>query len=164
MNRTIKRAAVALTVLGLSCLPGTALADARRSAPVIIIGDGNQVAGTNIFNADHDNIIGDDDGDTAVPPDQESAGIEIEATEPVNLVSHTGDATFPDSLFASSSFVRFSERSTATYRGPNTDYDVVLFLDKDGNPDASCQPTAPTGQCTIDRGGPDPVVIMGFIK
>jgi hypothetical protein len=166
VNRSIKRAAVLLTVLGVSCLPGTAIAD-PGAGQVMIFGNSNQVAGGDIFNAGHDNIVGSGDGTNAAPglgvtlPPAEKVVAIRTGFETVHLLSHTGNATFAEDLpFQWTSVVTLSEHSTATYQGRDADYNIDVSLDASGNPQASCEPTTARGRCTIEFTG-GLVVTMG---
>ena len=117
------------------------------------------------FNAGHSNIVGSGDEGAAVP----SLGAVAPAAgwaariqtrfDEVTLVSHTGDAGFPERLpFSWSAIVRYSDNSTAEYRGRDSDYLVRL---SDNGYEASCTPTAPQGHCEVEHNGPTPVVTMG---
>ncbi|MFD9123650.1 hypothetical protein [Kitasatospora sp. NPDC059571] len=61
MHRGLKRTAVLLAVAGAACLPAASAA-ATPQQRIIVIGDNNQVAGDDIFNAGHDNTVGSNDG------------------------------------------------------------------------------------------------------
>ncbi len=56
MNRTVKAAVFLIAASGILCQPGIAAADSVGAA--VVIGDDNQVAGDDIFDAGHDNIVG----------------------------------------------------------------------------------------------------------
>ncbi|MEY9968745.1 hypothetical protein ABIA33_006832 [Streptacidiphilus sp. MAP12-16] len=169
MNRSIKRAAVLLTVLGMSCLPGTAIADAR-GAGTTVVGDGNQVAGGDIFNAGHDNIVGSGDvgggvGAGAPSADKVVLILTIEPNFFARLVSHTGDAVFPELLVgAIPGVVRFTTSgaaamSTAVYDGGSAAprYALTLLVSADGTPTVSCTPVA---RCRVSNQGDTPIVTM----
>ena len=64
MNRTVKFAALLLVAGAVLCQPTAAVADASGPGFTIIAGDGNQVAGDDIFNAGYDNIVGSGNGDS----------------------------------------------------------------------------------------------------
>ena len=161
MNRTIRRTVTLLAVAGMACLPVVAVADPQP----IVFTNINQTAGGDIFNAGHDNIVGSGDGGTTVPglggvapATERTARIQTRFDE-VTLVSHTGDADFPERLpFSWTAVVRYSDNSTADYHGRDSDYLVSL---SDNGSSASCTPTAPRGNCEVTYNGPTPVVTMG---
>ncbi|WP_405013326.1 hypothetical protein [Kitasatospora sp. NBC_01539] len=63
MTRALRRAAVLLAVTGAVCLPAaSAVADSDDFNPTIVIGNHNQLAGDDIFNAGQDNTVGSNDG------------------------------------------------------------------------------------------------------
>lgn len=64
MNRIVKAAALLITAAGILGQPAVAFADSTGAA--VIIGDDNQVAGDDIFNAGHDNIVGSGNGAAAL--------------------------------------------------------------------------------------------------
>ncbi len=64
MNRTVKAAAILFAAAGILCQPALAVADASGPDHTIVIGDGNQVAGDDIFNAGCNNIVGSGNGDS----------------------------------------------------------------------------------------------------
>jgi hypothetical protein len=168
VNRTIKRAAVLLTAIGVACLPGAAIADTQQPAPIFVAGNGNQVAGGDIFNAGHSNIVGSGDGATTGegPGAPIGAGrqmVQIQTRfDRVQLVSHTGDASFAPFLdFQITSQVSLTVTSTAVYRGMDTDYDLTLSVNSAGQTWATCEPTARFGRCEVRDFGDGPVVTMG---
>ncbi|GAA4998430.1 hypothetical protein [Kitasatospora paranensis] len=65
MYRGLTRTAVLLALAGAACLPGIATAQAAGQTRTIVIGDQNQVAGSDIFNAGGDNTVGSNDGTNA---------------------------------------------------------------------------------------------------
>ena len=162
MNRTLKRAAVLLTVAGIGCLPVTAVADQR---PIVFDNATTSIVSGDVFGAGHSNIVGSGDGGgaadglgAAAPTGERRVRIQTRADE-VTLVSHTGDAPFPQFLpFFSTAIVPYSGVSAAVYHGRDSDYRVDLpandFL-------PSCVATTPQSRCevTIDRG--DVVITMG---
>ena len=163
MNRTIQRAVTLLAVAGMACLPVVAAADPQP----IIFTNINQAAGGDIFNAGHSNIVGSGDGGAAMPgPGLGAVAPAVGWTaqiqtrfDEVALVSHTGDADFPERLpFNWTAIVRYSNNSTAEYHGRDSDYLVSL---SDNGFNADCTPTAPWGRCEVEHNGSSPVVIMG---
>ena len=162
MNRTLKRAAVLLTVAGIGCLPVTAVADQR---PVVFNNATTSIVSGDVFGAGHSNIVGSGDGGGAAgglgavaPTGARTVRIQTR-TDEVTLVSHTGDARFPEALpFFSIAIVPYSDVSTAVYHGRDSDYRVGLRAN-DFLP--TCVATTGQGRCevTIDRG--EVVVTMG---
>jgi hypothetical protein len=65
MYRGLTRTAVLLAVAGAACLPGITAAQAAGRSRTIVIGDQNQVAGDDVFNAGGDNTVGSNDGTNA---------------------------------------------------------------------------------------------------
>ncbi|MCX5214284.1 hypothetical protein OG689_34325 [Kitasatospora sp. NBC_00240] len=67
MNRTSKLLLVLAAAAGLAGLPGVAVADVNFDATTapwaIVLGDGNQLAGDDIFNVGGDNTVGSFNGE-----------------------------------------------------------------------------------------------------
>jgi hypothetical protein len=159
VNRTLKRAAVVLTVVGIVCLPVAAVADPQ---PISFNNSTTSAVNGDVFGAGHSNIVGSGDGGsgltTGAPNTERTARIQTHFDE-VTLVSHTGDAPFPEYLpYNVTAIVRYSDTSTAVYHGRNSDYDVSL---SDNGQSASCSPTTRQGQCEVGYDGFGPVVTMG---
>jgi hypothetical protein len=168
VNRTVKRAVVLLAAIGMACLPGTAIADTHGTAPIFVAGNGNQVAGGDNFNAGHSNIVGSGDGEAMDenPGGPIGAGtrmVQIQTGfDSVQLLSHTGDASFPARLpFKYRSDVSLTVTSTAVYRGMDTDYQLAISVDSSGQTSATCEPTSQSGRCDVRDFGDGPVVTMG---
>ena len=164
MNRTLKRAAVLLTVAGMACLPVTAIAEPQ---PTMFDNTTTSIVTGDVFGAGHSNIVGSGDG--TAPAVGGGVGAGVGATErtaqiqtrfdEVTLVSHTGDAQFPEHLlFSWAAIIRYSDNSTAVYHGRDTDYRVTL---SDNGFSASCTPTTPQGRCEVGYDGRGPVVTLG---
>ncbi|GAA1231573.1 hypothetical protein GCM10009665_22290 [Kitasatospora nipponensis] len=65
MNRTVKWALVLVAAAGMAGLPGIASAHSPSNGGLVVIGDDNQIAGNDIFNAGHDNTVGSHNGSNA---------------------------------------------------------------------------------------------------
>lgn len=132
----------------------------------MIVGNGNMVAGSDIFSAGRDNTVGSGDGAGGVgtpaptaPADQKVVRIQTRF-DSVTLQSHTGDAVFPTSLpFNVQSEVSFTVGGMAVYHGNNTDYIVNVMVDG-GSARAFCEPTARAGTCQVEYRDV-PVITMG---
>lgn len=66
MNRSLKMALVAFAAAGFAAaMPGVASAHVPSSGGAVVIGDDNQIAGKDIFDAGHDNTVGSYNGENA---------------------------------------------------------------------------------------------------
>ncbi|MDH6114705.1 hypothetical protein P3T36_001057 [Kitasatospora sp. MAP12-15] len=65
MNRTLKWALVAFAAAGIAAMPGVASAGVPSSGGAVVIGDDNQIAGQDIFDAGHNNTVGSHNGTDA---------------------------------------------------------------------------------------------------
>lgn len=162
MNRTLNRAAVLLTVAGIVCLPVAAVADPQ---PIGLNNTTTSIVSGDVFGAGHSNVVGSGDGGSApvtgapgAPGVVRTARIQTRFDD-VTLVSHTGDAQFPERLpFNSTALASYSDDSTAVYHGRDSDYNVFL---SDNGFSARCVPTTPQGRCEVGYDGIGPVVTMG---
>lgn len=59
MNRSLKRAAALLAVVGIACIPGVAVADPQ---PIVFHNDTTSIVTGDVFGAGHSNIVGSGDG------------------------------------------------------------------------------------------------------
>ncbi|WP_033822000.1 hypothetical protein [Kitasatospora sp. MBT63] len=116
-----------------------------------MIGDNNQVAGDDIFNAGRDNTVGSNDGSGpglgVVPSVGQAVLIRNVAQGDAMLESSTGPATFLGRVPANTQFpVAYSGRSTATYRTEAGQYELTLDHTADGRAVADC---APSEHCRV---------------
>lgn len=165
----------ALALAGALALGGAALAgpvahaaaDGPGPSQTIIVGNGNQVAGHDLYNAGRDNVSGSGDmagGVTGGAPVTERT-VQLRTGSSIGsgtllLGEHTGDASFPRFLPANYiAVVTYATRSTAVFTLGGTDrYSVTLDPASPGG--AYCTALVPDARCTVLPLGPDLVVEM----